>query len=217
MLHNRTGAWALLLMAAATGASAAPLIDNERVTVWEVRLARGESGPPTPHALDAVMLIVEGGTIRTHDARGHSRVSERSFGEGWFVPRGTDAVDTLIEGGPAHEVLIALKNHPGPARATSARYPDAFPRTGAVKVFENPRVILWHYSWTPRQPTPMHIHDKDFVVAFRYDSAQVIVEPGGGSHINQIKAGDTLFLEHGLTHSEGTLSERQSAVYMELK
>ena len=63
----------------------------------------------------------------------------------------------------------------------------------------------------------MHIHDKDFVVAFRYDSSQIIVEPGGSSHINHIKAGNILYLQHGLTHSEGTLSERQSTVYMELK
>ena len=207
----------MLLIGIAANAAAAPLIDNEHVTVWDVELAPGESSPSTPHDLDAVVLIVEGGSFRTHDGHGHSGVSERHFGEGRFVPKGSDEVDTLIGGGPAHEVLIALKNHPGPPRATSPKYPDAFPRTGATRLFENRRVILWNYSWTPGRPTGMHIHDKDFVVAFRYDSSQVIVEPGGASHVNQIKAGDTLYLEHGLTHSEGTLSERQSAVYMELK
>ena len=211
------GSWALLLVTIATGARAAPVIDNERVVVWDVKLAPGETGPSTPHNLDAVILVVEGGTIRTRDARGRSRLTQRNFGEGMFVPKGTDAVDTLIAGGPAHEVLIALKNHAAPARAMSPKYPNAFPRPGAVKLFENRRVILWNYSWTPGRPTSMHIHDKDFVVAFRYDSSQVIVEPGGGSHINQVKAGEILFLERGLTHSEGTLSERQSAVYMELK
>ncbi len=205
------------LVAIAGSAAARSLIDNEYVTVWEVKLAQGESSPSTPHDLDAVVLVVEGDSIRTKDGHGHSRVVERQFGEGRFVPKGTDEVDTLIGGGPAHEVLIALKNHPGPPHATSPRYPDAFPRRGATKLFENGRVILWNYSWTPGRPTPMHIHDKDFVVAFRHDSSQVIVEPGGASHVNQIRTGDTLYLQHGLTHSEGTLSERQSAVYMELK
>jgi len=208
---------AVLLLTLAVEAAAAPVIDNEWVTVSDIKLNPGESSPSTPHDLDAVILVLEGGTLRTRDARGRAQINERRFGEGRFVPKGTEAVDTLIAGGPAHEVLIALKDHPPPARASSLKYPNAFPRTGAVKLFENRRVILWHYSWTPGHPTPMHIHDKDFVVAFRYDSAQVIVEPGGGSHINQIKAGDILYLEHGLTHSEGTLSERQSAVYMELK
>ena len=207
----------MLLIAIAGNAAAAPLIDNERVTVWDITLAQGKSSPSTPHNLDAVVLIVEGGSMRAHDGHDHSRIIERHFGEGRFVPRGTDEVDTLIGGGPAHEVLIALKNYPGPPRAISPKYPDAFPRVGAVRLFENRRVILWTYTWTPGRPTSMHIHDKDFVVAFRYDSSQVIVEPGGSSHINHIKAGDILYLQHGLTHSEGTLSERQSAVYMELK
>ena len=61
--------------------------------------------------------------------------------------------DTLVGGRPAHEVLIALKNHPGPPPAVSPKYPDAFPRVGAVKLFENRRVILWNYSWVPGRPT----------------------------------------------------------------
>lgn len=211
------GLWAMIFLLVACSASAAPLIDNDRVTVWDVTLNPGESSPSTPRDLDAVVLIVEGGSIRTHDGKGHNHLGEYHFGEGRFVPRGADEVDTLISGGPAHEVLIALKNHRGPSRATSPKYPDAFPRYGAVKLFENRRVILWNYNWEPTRPTPMHIHDKDFVVAFRYDSSQIIVEPGGASHVNQVKAGDILYLQHGLTHSEGTLSERQSAVYMELK
>ena len=211
------GLWAMVFLAIACSANANPLIDNERVMIWDVRLTPGDSSPSTPRDLDAVVLIVEGGNIRTHDEKGHSHLSERHFGEGRFVPRGTGEIDTLISGGPAHEVLIALKNHPGPPRATSPKYPAAFPRYGAVKLFENRRVILWNYSWTSGRPTPMHIHDRDFVVAFQYDSSQVIVDPSGASHVNQVKAGDILYLQHGLTHSEGTLSERQSAVYMELK
>jgi hypothetical protein len=52
----------------------------------------------------------------------------------------------------------------------------------------------------------MHYHDKDFVVAFRYDSVQSILTPDGASRIKR-----------GLTHSEGLTTDRQSAVYLELK
>jgi hypothetical protein len=215
---RRSGALpAILFIAVTSNAAAAPLIDNDRVTVWDVTLSPGESSPSTPHDLDAVVLIVEGGSFRTRDGHGRSRLIERHFGEGRFVAKGSDEIDTLTVGGPAHEVLIALKNRPSPPPAASPNYPAAFPREGATKLFENGRVILWNYSWTPGRPTPMHMHGKDFVVAFRYTSSQIIVEPGGASHINQVKAGDVLYLERGLTHSEGTLSERQSAVYMELK
>lgn len=215
--HVRWLAMALLGTVVAAGVHAAPLINNERVTVWDVKLAAGESGPVTPHNQDSVVLFVEGGKIRTRDGHGNTSVATRNFGDGIFVTKGTDAVDTLIAGGPAHEVLIALKNHPVPTLGDASQYPVAFPRPGAVKVLENSRVILWHYSWTPGHPTVMHIHDKDFVVAFRYDSSQRIVEPDGGTHVNLIKAGDVLFLRRGLTHSEGVETERQSAVYMEFK
>jgi hypothetical protein len=208
---------ALLGTLAASAVCAAPVIDNERVTVWDIQLAPGESGPATPEKQDAVILYVEGGTIRTRSGHGKISQATRNFGDGIFVRKGTEALDTLLEGGPAHEVMIALKDHPSPARAISAKYPSAFPRTGAVKVFENRRVILWNYSWTQGRPTPMHMHDRDFVVVFRYDSSQLIVTPDGADHINAVKAGDILFLEHGLTHSEGLQSGHQSAVYMELK
>src|ERR1700685_2204369 len=113
--------WAIALFGtiAASAVQAAPVIDNERLTVWDIKLAQGESGPATPHDQDAVILIVEGGEVRTRDRRGHTRVVTRNFGDGIFVPKGTDAVDTLVAGGPAHEVLIALKNYPRPPLASS--------------------------------------------------------------------------------------------------
>jgi uncharacterized protein YjlB len=113
--------------------------------------------------------------------------------------------------------VIALKDHPEPATANTTGYPTAFPRAGAVKMLDDPRFTAWHYSWTKGVPTGMHFHDKDFVVAFRYDSRQLILTPDGASRISEVKAGDILFLKRGLTHSEGLTTDRQSAVYSELK
>jgi uncharacterized RmlC-like cupin family protein len=48
-------------------------------------------------------------------------------------------------------------------------------------------------------------------------AATIDMGSDAASHINQVKAGDVLYLERGLTHSESTLSEHQSAVYTELK
>jgi hypothetical protein len=125
-----------------------PLIDNERVTVWDVSLAQGTSGPRTPHDEDAVILFLEGGQIRNVDKVGKASVARRSFGDAVLVPKGTDAVDTLISGGTAHEVVIALKDHLAPPGANTSGYPTAFPRVGAVKTLDDPRFTAWHYSWT---------------------------------------------------------------------
>ena len=83
-------------------------------------------------------------------------------------------------------------------------------------MLDSSRFTTWYYSWTQGVPTGMHFHDKDFVVAFRFESSQIILTPDGSSHINPVKAGDILFLKRGLTHSEGLMTDRQSAVYLEL-
>ena len=207
----------LLGMCLAAKAYAAPLIDNERVTVWDVSLAEGIAGPMTPKNEDAVILFLEGGQIRTVDGTGKASIVMRSFGDAVFVPKGTDSIDTLVSGGSAHEVVISLKDHPISAIANTSGYPTAFPRAGSVKVLDNSRFTAWHYSWTKGEPTGMHFHDKDFVVAFRFDSMQSIRAPDGAGHVGPVKAGDILFLRRGLTHSEGLTTDRQSAVYLELK
>jgi uncharacterized RmlC-like cupin family protein len=211
-----------LLLAASGGifagpSGAAPVIDNERVSVWDVPLAKGASAPATPHELDAVILFLEGGQIRTVAASGKAHIARRSFGDAVYVPKGTESVDTLIAGGPAHEVVIALKDHAVSPYANTSGYPSAFPRPGAVKGLDEARFTTWHFSWTQNVATGMHVHDKDFIVAFRFDSLQTILEPDGASHINHVKAGEILFLPRGLTHSEGLASDQQSAVYLELK
>lgn len=86
-----------------------------------------------------------------------------------------------------------------------------------ASVCRDPRFTAWHYSWAKGVPTGMHFHDKDFVVAFRFDSVQSISTADGSSRAGSVKAGDILFLKRGLTHSEGLTTDRQSAVYLELK
>jgi hypothetical protein len=219
LMHN-VAPWLSMTMLAVTLAApvnAAPVIDNDRVTVWDVPLAVGASGPMTPHDNDAVILFLEGGRIRTVDRNGKTHIVTRSFGDAVYVLRGSDAIDTLLSGGPAHEIVIALKDHAMPPFANTSGYPVAFPRPGAVKGLEDARFTTWHFSWTHGVETGMHVHDKDYVVAFRFDSSQTILQPNGASHINHVKAGDILFFKRGLTHSEGLASDHQSAVYLELK
>jgi hypothetical protein len=204
---------ALTILAAAT--AAAPLIDNERVSVWDVRLAPGEAAPPTPADRDSVIMFLEDGRVRTL-AGGRTTEADRRFGEAVFVPKGTRAVDTAV-GRPVHEVVVALKDAPHAPIANTSGLPPAFPRPGVVKALETPRVVVWNYSWRPGVATPMHFHDKDVVVAFRYDGALKSVTPSGQETVNAYKAGDIRFNRGDRAHSEVLASERQSAVMMELK
>jgi hypothetical protein len=195
----------------------APLVDNERVTVWDIRLETGVPVRATPHDLDSLIMFLEGGRIRTRAVGGRTSTATRAFGDALFVPRGTDASQTLLSDGSAHEIMIALKDYRVPVIANTTGLPAAFPRPGSVKVLENERVVVWHYSWKPGVPTPMHFHDKDVVVAYRYDGTLKSVAPDGAIVINPYKSGDVRFNKANRSHYEELTTDRQSAVMMELK
>ncbi len=122
-----------------TGIRGAPVIDNERVTVWDVKLPKGATSPATPRDLDTVIMFIEGGQIRSARADGKSRTETRSFGDAVFVPKGSEMRDTLLSDGTAHEVVIALKDFHATPYVNTSGYPAAFPRPNSVKVFENDR------------------------------------------------------------------------------
>ena len=211
--------FALLALLAASGAvraQPAPIIDNDRVTVWDVRLNRGETSPAPPADKDAVIMVLEGGDVRTHSAGSASATVKRAFGEAVFVAKGAARTDTALTDG-VHEVLVALKDaaHVNVVNATGL--PAAFPREGAVMTLDTPRVTVWHYSWDPAKPTVMHFHDKDVVVAYRFDGTLNSTTPDGTVTSNPYKAGDIRFNLANRSHFEQLIGARQSAIMMELK
>ena len=194
-----------------------PVIDNDRVTVWDVTLAKGQAAPATPVDKDTIIMFREGGRIQTAMAGGTTITASRKFGDAVLIPKGSAAVDTLVSGGPAHEIVVALKDHAATAVANPGGLPLAFPRPGSVKVLDDPRLTVWHYSWTRGKPTPMHFHDKDVVVAYRYDGTLKSTMPDGTVMENPYKKGDIRFNKANRTHSELLTTARQSAVILELK
>jgi hypothetical protein len=192
----------------------APAIDNDDVTVWDITLQKGETAPATPADRDVVVMFLEGGRFKPANS---DNAITRKFGDAAFIPKGRPSHDTLVSGGPAHEIMVALKQHAETAVPNPTKYPLAFPRPGSVKVLENAKVIVWRYNWTKGQPTPMHFHDKDVVVAYRYDGALRSVTPDGTVTENAYKKGDIRFNKGNRTHSELVTTDRQSAVILELK
>lgn len=209
---------ALATIAGAAAAAPAPVIDNEWVSVVDVVLKPGETGPPTAEAADSVVMFLEGGRIRTTSSAGKRTLATRRFGDSVFVPKGTQARDTLVSGRPAHEIVLTLKDHPAiPPTPNRTGLPPAFPRAGSVKMLESDRFVVWRYTWKAGQPTPMHFHDKAVVVAYRYDGSLKSTTPNGETTVNQFKAGELRFNKPDRVHSELLVSPRESAVMIEFK
>jgi hypothetical protein len=164
-----------------------PVIDNERVKVWDIT----ESIAAMPD--DFVAIDFAKGTAI------FGRAGETA---------GVPGVRTVI---------IDLKNNPVPPLANNSGYPNAYPRPHIDKLIENDRVIVWHYRWFLNDPTPMHFHDKDVVVTYLEDSPLQSTEPNGKIVLNEYKSGDIRFNKRDRTHTELVVRGSASAVIMELK
>lgn len=216
-------ALALLFFAALPAAADQPhpvtpqkVIDNDRVTVFDLTLKPGEQGPVTPPDEDAVILFLSGGKIRSDGSAG-SDTNDRNFGDAVFVPKGSNVRDTLLEGGPAHEVVVWLKNKTAAPVANPTSYPPAWPRPGAQKVLENDRVIAWRYEWQQAEPTPVHIHLRPQVAAYRGDGLIISTEPDLAKTEVPYHDGEIVYSPPGHIHSEELATGSLSAVVVELK
>jgi hypothetical protein len=208
---------ALPVSAQLDAAPTAPVIDNERVKVWDITLVPGTPTLMQHHESAVVTMFLVGGKIRSTKESGEAIVSERKFGEVVYDALGTEHIEEVISGSPARLIVAELKEHPEPLYSNKSGYPPAFPRPGSLKVFDNDRVVIWNYSWTPNVPTPMHFHDKDVVVVYRYDGSLKSTTPDGKSVVNDYKSGSIWFNRGDRVHLEELVRGQQSAIILELK
>ena len=173
-----------------------PIIDNERVVVWDLAGMPGKL--PNP-AYDKVEIFIA-----------------RNQGVASFLPKASSsAIASSFH--PERTVLIGLKDHKVAPLPNSSGLPNAFPRPGVKKLIDNARVTVWEYTWLPNQPTPMHFHDKDVVVVYLDDGALQSTTPDGKQVVNRYSFDQVKFNPRDRTHTELLVEGHQHAIMMELK
>jgi hypothetical protein len=180
---------------------AQPLIDNERVTVWDATATKDDPSPVSAHKgqfLTVYLVGAEGGRHKVGD------VVLSKPGESKFLPG-------------ERAMVVELKDHPVPPIPNPTTYQLAFPRPHAQKVLENDRILVWKYAWTPGEPTPVHFHDKDVVVLYMEDTALKSTTPDGKTVLNDYKKFQIKFNARDRAHSELLDHGNGSAIMMELK
>lgn len=197
----RMSAIVLALCCTAICQAAQPIIDNERVRIWDVTWSKTEPDPIPRHDLDFVTIYLSSAVNGSHKK-----------GDVVFAHQG----DSKLNPGE-RTVVIELKSHPVAPIENKSGFPLAFPRPRVKKVLENDRLIVWSYAWKPGEPTPMHFHDKDVVVVYMEDTALKSTTPDGKSTINEYSAFQTKFNLRDRTHSELLTRGTGSAIMTELK
>jgi len=125
--------WQLVIILMALPVSAqidatptAPVIDNERVKVWDITLIPGKPTLMQRHESAVVTMFLDGGKIRSTKENGETIVSERKFGEIVYDALGTEHIEEVISGSPARLIVAELKEHPEPLYVNKSGYPPAF-------------------------------------------------------------------------------------------
>jgi len=187
----------------AADARLAPIVDNDRVTVWDVTTP---SGLPDPRSLASGDLVVV------------SLAPRATAGRVSVVKRGAARESSLIPNGSERTAIVLLKEHPVAPLENTSGYPLGFPRPGSNrKVLENARIVVWDYTFVMGEPTPMHFHDKDVVTCYLETGIVTGTTPDGQTTPNAFTAGTVRFNPRNRTHTETLIEGRSHIIAIELK
>src|SRR5687768_11450260 len=86
------------------------LIDNERVTVWEIKLEKGKQTGMHRHRYDMVRVDLADATVKNTDAAGLANNATLRKGTVGFSQKGLTHNDEGTSDTPRHAILIDLKD-----------------------------------------------------------------------------------------------------------
>jgi quercetin dioxygenase-like cupin family protein len=114
-------------------------------------------------------------------------------------------------------IMFDLKEVSVAPLAPKPGMPTAFPRAGAIKAIDNPRVTEWDYTWAVGQPVAAHLHDRDSVQVFFEGGTIKFTRPDGKAETKTFASGDARFIPRGTVDTEEALSGSPRAITIELK
>jgi quercetin dioxygenase-like cupin family protein len=193
--------------------NATRIIDNDRINAWDVTWIKDQPTPLHTHAIDQFSITLRGGLLRVSPAGGPWTQAHMSkAGSVNFVPVGTTHREEGMSDIPQHKIMLEVKPSP--------RHPDVHgtsPADGAVKLFENDRLIAWDLRWAVGQKIARTAQDLDTVTVFLEDGT--LRTAGSGTPVTAShKAGETLYVPRGIpARVEEAVAGTPHAVIVALK
>jgi hypothetical protein len=193
--------------------NATRIIDNDRVNVWDVYWMKDQPTPLHTHVIDQFSITLRGGLLRVSPAGGPwSEAHMSKVGSVNFVPASTTHMEEGLSDIPQHKIMLEVK--PSPPN------PDAHgtsPGEGAVKMFENARLIAWDLAWKQGQTISRPQEDLDSVTVF-LDGGTVGSTGNRASTNVARKPGEAEYVARGVpAHKESALSGTPHVIIVELK
>jgi hypothetical protein len=192
------------------------LIDNQRITICEVALAKGHKWPMEKYPEDTLLVPLSPVSLRITSGDGKATTMNLKPGEVGFWPKGThQAAESAGEG---RAILAHFKEFTGPTYKNTSGFGPAFPRPRVKKLLDNDRIVVWDYTWVQGEPTPNHFHDKDLMIVYLADGAIKSVTPDGKATPNEFKFAEVRFNPGNRAHYEEYVKgDGPRAIITELK
>jgi predicted metal-dependent enzyme (double-stranded beta helix superfamily) len=197
---------------------ATKVFENDRVRVWDVVWPKGQPTPMHRHVYDVTGVFYAPGVRKITMADGTVRQTTSEVGTFTWSPKGTTHTEDGASDPPTHGILMELKDTvPSGQIDTRTDVPPAFPRDGAKQVFDNAKIVVWDYTWTPGVEIPMHRHTRDAVVVWLADGKLRSTSPTDPPSIVEAKTGQVRYSARGTVHTENVIEGRPRAMVFEPK
>ena len=198
------------------------LVDNARVTVWEVNWQNGVRQPYHQHQFDMAGVYLRYGPITVTRPDGTTNVPSPPFQipRPYFQAKGVTHKEEALNppGTPERlAIMVDLKDVQVPPFAPSPQLTRWFPRDGAVNVLENARVRMWDFTWKTNEVVALHVHDTDTIEVF-LEPGTIVARSADGKETSFAAAFKSArFIPRGTVDTERASVGSPRAIAIELK
>jgi len=193
--------------------NATEVLQNDRVNVWDVVWPKGQPTAMHEHTFDQFSITLRGGTVRMTRLGETPDEHDSKVGSVLFTPKGMIHMEEGMSDVPQHKVMLELK----PSAATDGVHGTA-PGEGAIKVFENDRLIAWDFTWKPGEIASRQAENLDSVTVFLGGGTIRSIADGGKPKDTARSPGEVVYSAHSTSaHSEEAVIGSPRAIIVELK
>ncbi len=197
------------------------ILDNARVTVWEVNWQHGVKQPFHRHKYDMAGVYLRYGVITVTSLDGKD-----TSGQVFPVPRPYFQVKGITHreeargkpGDPERlAIMIDLKDVPASTTTLPGGAAVAFPRAGATNVLENERIRMWDVTWAAGQPARALQYPQDAVEVVVTGGTFMVRGTDGYETARVVAPKDARFIPRGHVESMRATDGAPRTITVEIK
>ena len=196
------------------------ILDNDRVSVWEVNWHHGDTQPVHRHKYDMAGVYLRYGPITVTDLDGkENKGAEFPVPRPYFQPKGiTHKEEAVTPGAPERlAVMIDLKDSVTDMMVIDDPEPSAYPRDGATTVLDNRRVRMWDYTFTAGAPAAKRVYRSDVVEVVVTAGVVKVTAFDGKSETRTLAPKQARYISRGTVQTEQLVSGSPRVIAVELK